>query len=1061
MQNLHVIQASAGSGKTFTLTKEFLKLVIAEPVDYFKRILAVTFTNKATAEMKERILQELHILSSGKKSAYLPELLKAFPKKTEKNIRGKSNAILIQILHNYSWFRIETIDSFFQGVIRSFIREIGIPGNYNIEIDQDKILTEAVDRFLDTLGKDKPTLQWLLEYIEQKISEGKSWTVKTELHDLGKHLFKEKLIVNADQMESFLDNAETLSEFRRQIYQIISTFENKVKEKAGQGLKILMDHGFDENDVFQGNRGPFSFLMKNASGKLTSANSYVHKVIEDPDKWPSGKCNRKEELRSQGATMLNPILSDILVIFDSESERFQAAKIVLKNFHLLALLNNLQHEITRLKKEKSIMLISDASPFIQKIIDGNDIPFIYEKIGNQFNHLLIDEFQDTSDLQWGNFKPLISNSLSENHKCLIVGDVKQSIYRWRNSKWEILAHQIFTDFHEEYIYKQNLGTNWRSQACVVQFNNLFFDQASSYIDSMNTGPSLNFIPIKEIYQNVKQQIPDNKPSDSGYISFKFFDEEDIKDIDDYFSTELIDRINELLHLNYKPGDITILVRTKSEGSEIANFLINASKENKFIQEVGIISNESLFLWSSQVVQLIVSVLKYVYKPNEKLVAAELVSNYTHLFNNSSGTSVFPTRKFNLEMVDEFLGEGFTEFCKNIRLGGLYNITEQIISRLNLQFEESDLVYLHSFLDVVFDFNSKEMSELSGFLNFWEEEGKRKTISAAETAGSIKIMTIHKSKGLEFPAVIIPFANWDFKPKSNETLWIKPESEPFNLLPLAPVNYNKALAESLFKDDFYTENYLSLVDNINLLYVAFTRAAEALICLVKKSKSPVKHLGDIIYDIISQMASKTEIEINSQNKEWFTYGNLHEHQIKTEENQEKLVPVVQKASHFPEVSISSQAIEYMRHTDKKEDAAARGRIMHALMEKVKTFHDLKPAIKTMVLNGIISNSEKDKIFSEINAALNNTMVTSWFSGEYKVLNETAIIGTQGKVKRPDRVMFNEDVTIVVDYKFGVEDDKQKHIQQVGNYVDMIKQMGYKNLKGYIWYVMENDIVEVKI
>ena len=1061
MQNLHIIQASAGSGKTFTLTKEFLKLVISEPVDYFKRILAVTFTNKATAEMKGRILKELHTLATGDKSDYLPELKKAFPKKSEKNIREKANAILLQILHNYSWFKIETIDSFFQGVIRSFIREIGVPGNYNLEIDQNKILDEAIDRFLDSLGNDRHALDWLLEYIEQKIFEGKSWTVKTELQVLGKHLFNEKIITHADQLESFLSDNAALSGFRNQLYQIINSFEKEIQTKAKVGVETFNNNSFNEIDVYQGNKGPFSFFSKNALGVMTFANSYTIKVFEDPDKWPSGKCDRKEELRSLGASKLNPLLSEIFNLFETGSEKYNAAKIILKNFHLLALLNNLQHEITELKREKGIMLISDASPFIQKIIDGNDIPFIYEKIGTQFNHLLIDEFQDTSDLQWGNFKPLISNSLSENHKCLIVGDVKQSIYRWRNSKWEILANKVYQDFHADYIEKQNLGTNWRSHANVIEFNNSFFELVSSFVEPIIPQSKNSFFSIKEIYENVIQKIPDNKPLNSGYVSFKFYKEDETKGIDDYYGQELIDRINELLGSKYKPGDITVLVRTKSEGSEIANFLVNASKEKKFIQEIGVISNESLFLWNSQVVQLIISAMQFVYKPNEKLVAAELVSSYIHLFNNTSGTSYFPSCTFKTAMVDDFLGEGFSEFCKNIRLGGLYNITEQLISRLKLQFEESDLVYLHSFLDVVFDFNSKEMSELSGFLKFWEEEGKRKTISAAETKGSIKIMTIHKSKGLEFPAVIIPFADWDFKPKSNETLWIKSDIEPFNTLPLAPVNYSKTLAESLFRDDFNKENYLSLIDNINLLYVAFTRAEETLICMSKQSKNPFKHTGDIISDILSQLASNQETKISFTDQDRYTLGNIAKHQSKNDDTQENLVPVVRKANHFPEVSISSQALEYMRHADDKEDAAAKGRIMHALMEKVKITSDLEPAIKSMVLNGILSNDEKDKIYKDISEVLNDNRVAPWFSGKYQVLNETAIIGSKGKIKRPDRVMINKDETVVVDYKFGAEDDKQKHIEQVENYMDMIRQMGYANLKGYIWYVMEKDIVEVKL
>jgi ATP-dependent exoDNAse (exonuclease V) beta subunit len=1062
MSQLHIIKASAGSGKTFSLTREFLRLVLTEPIDYYKHILAVTFTNKATSEMKSRILLELFLLGSNLESAHLAGLLEYLPNKTESQIRTKSNAILKQILHGYSWFRIETIDSFFQGVIRSFIREIGVPGNYNVEIDQSKILENAVDNFLDNLGNSTHSLKWVLEYIENKIEEGKSWVVNAEIQDLGRHLFNENVIDKSEYLEKFLGNEEVLKAFRDVLIAQIKSFEQNIVQTAGKATSILEQAGLTEDDFFQGNRGPYGFFVKNANGNLTVPNSYVIKVLENPDKWASGKSKRKDEVQITGENKLYPILVSITNCFNEEGEAYETAKLILKNYHILGLIYLLRNEIDQIKQDKGIMLISDAAPFIRKIINGNDIPFVYEKIGTQFNHLLIDEFQDTSRMQWDNFKPLLSNCLSGNNKCLVVGDVKQSIYRWRNSEWEILARKIKESFNKEFLFEEELDTNRRSCGNIVKFNNNFFSESIKVIETLITNQPEDMVSLSGIYENVVQKVPESAKANEGAVYFKFFDEDVVSQDDTYFEEEIIRKINEALKLNYLPGDITFLVRTKSEGSVLARFLVEANKEKLFIQDVGVISNESLFLIQSPVIKLLVAAMKYIYDPCEKIIAAEFIACYLQVYSENKQSVIFPSGEFELHEIGNTIDKNFYDLHKELKISGLYDVVEKLCSLLNLYNQETELVYLHSFLDVVYDYSSKETADLGGFLKYFNEEGAKKTISAAETNSSLKILTIHKSKGLQFPIVIIPFADWRYTPMNNETIWVESENEPFNKLPLIPVNYSERLSKSQFKKDYYKELYLSLIDNLNLLYVAFTRAEDALICLAKKSENKVKTLGDILFKTINSISSSEIMAFRAdQDEQSFSTGILPGKPTQALTAETDLMKNTIVAGYIPKVKISRQAREFMRRKENKEDAAAVGRIFHAIMEKIKTATDIEPAIKSMQMQGVINQEEAEDMSIQLKEAFEKSRVEEWFSENNKVLTEIDIIGSSGKIHRPDRVIMQEDKVVVVDYKFGSEDEKEKHINQVLSYMGLVNNMGFPVVKGYIWYVLEHNVVEVGI
>jgi ATP-dependent exoDNAse (exonuclease V) beta subunit len=1058
MSQLQIIRASAGSGKTYSLTEEYLKILINEPVRYFKKILAVTFTNKATAEMKSRILKELHLLATQQPSNHLQALINA-SENNELTIRKKANEVLNQILHGYSWFRVETIDTFFQGIIRSFIRELNIPGNYTIELDQDKILFEAIDNLLDKLDTDPTMLNWVLEYIDTKLSEEKSWLINNELQTLGKALFRENLIEKMPLIQDLIQNNNFLKVYRDTLYAITQSYEKSITTLSDSILQSIKEHNFNAKDFFYSGSGTISYIDSLSNKVFELPKSRIETVLNNPEKWAAKSSLRIPEIIAFGTNTINPAIRQIKAIIEKDGSDYNTAKSILSNIHILGLLSGLSKEIAAIRHEKSLFLISDTSPFIHKIINNNDTPFIYEKAGNHFNHLLIDEFQDTSSMQWGNFKPLIENSLSKGKACLLVGDVKQSIYRWRSSNWEILESQVKKEFPSYYTDKI-LKTNWRSNGLIIRFNNLFFETAAKFIESILPINNHNLIPPSDIYKDVAQNIPEHKSITDGYINIKIFSKDDTKDNESYYGDELVERINEALSKGYKPGDIALLVRGKKEGSLIANYIVDASKEKKFICEVGVISNESLFLNSSSVVQLLLSCMQFIYTPTDKIVAAAVLANYRQIKRGTENIEIdFPSGSFDIKLLNTLIEPEFIEQCNQLRLESLYLLTEKLTKLLRLHENDSELVYLHSFLDIIFDYGSSERSDLGGFLNYWKEEGGRKSISAAETSGSVRILTIHKSKGLEFPIVILPFCNWSLFPMANEKLWLEPTEEPYKKLPFLPINYSKILDNSIFKKDFENENYLTLIDNLNLLYVAFTRAENALFVFATDTNKELNAANKLLTTTLDTLSNNSTLHIiTSEDQQRYIIGKISSKEKTEKTSKEIILSGGASSTTLPKVRISSEALNYMTNAEQKTDHAAYGRILHGIMEHVITRSDIANAVKKVVEEGIFTEEQGKATEVFLQKVISSKETASWFDEKYTVLTESDIIIPGGPIKRPDRIMLSTNETIIIDYKFG-EEEEAKHLKQVEEYIDLLKEMDFKNVKGFVWYVQHDKVVEV--
>lgn len=1069
MSQLKIIRASAGSGKTHYLTGEYLKLLIKEYPQYFKHILAVTFTNKATAEMKERILKELHAIADSQESPYMDSIL-ADGKLSKKDIRNKAKVILNNILHGYSWFRIETIDSFFQRVIRVFTRELGIPGFYNIELDTMGTLQLAIDRVLDKLNEEDKLLSWLVDSIESRIEAGKSWDIRDELQRLGRELFNESYLSASLQLQEKVSDPKWLGDYRKLLEGIVQAFENKLKQFGVLALSHINEHELDPQDFYYAKRGVmgfFNFLVLGAFSATQLAkhpNSYVKKCLDDPSVWGASKSKNKAEVNALAASKLHPLLNETFNYIEAQKESYFAAKSLLRNLHALGVLNHLAAEIREIKEEKNIFLISDGAPFLHQIIDNNEAPFIYEKVGNQFQHFMIDEFQDTSQMQWDNFRPLLENSLSNNNSCLVVGDVKQAIYRWRNSNWEILANKVQRQFAPSMLAEINLDTNWRSLGNIIAFNNEFIKELAR-ICQQQIEPAVpilgsDYIPLEGIYADAEQKIPPHKEEEQGYIRLKLYEAKQLEDKESYYHEDLVGQINALLAKGYQPGDMAVLVRNKKEGRLLANFIIQSNLSNLFDAQIGVISNESLYLEGSLAVRLLLAALRFIQNPKDDINASTLLAEYLTLTAADEGRIEFPAVEFESGLLDQYIGTSFNQTCQALKPRPLYETAEALIPLLGLNKLKEETIFLHAFLDVVHEFVGKQNASLSAFLEFWKENGGDKSVSVAETKDSIRILTIHKSKGLQFPIVLLPFCDWSNVPHTNSILWSSPQDEPFNDLPIAAVNYGKDLEASNMSKDYYLEQYRSLIDNLNLLYVAFTRAEDCLLAYAKTG-SRMGEVGDLMAKTVQSMTLRDGSKFHGAfdaEEGLFEYGERP-----SSASQKKKGLTLEPYTEIqnlepPQVNISPRLRELLGST--AFEAAQHGKVWHAILEKVSHREDISKAILKAELEGLISHEDGEKIHGELKLAFEEPKVQEWFSGQYQVLNESDIVLPNGQVRRPDRVMIKDKKVVVVDYKFGSDENLGKHQKQVLGYMNLIGQMGFQDVEGYVWYVQNHQIDEVR-
>jgi len=1042
--------ASAGSGKTYVLAGIYLEALFSDPKSY-RNILAVTFTNKATAEMKERILHNLYLLAIGKKSEYY-ELIRETTGKGPESIRKEASGILDQLLHDYSRFSVGTIDSFFQKVLRSFARESGLQAGFNIILDHSAILMEAVDGMLHEAETDRNLLQWLIEFGHREILGGKSWNLKNKILSLAGEIFKERYRILSEN-GYIVEDRDQLREAIKEINDFRNSFKNSISRLAREAIDILNRNNVEQDMLYQKSRSIRKFLS-DAIGDIPQGSLNTLNAATDEGRYASGKLP-SPELQAALEQGLDKKVEAVAKEYKANIRLYRSAELLLGNLYALGILNDIAAKMRVLLNEQNKFLLSDAGDILRRIIASEQAPFIYEKAGNRYKNFMIDEFQDTSRVQWHNFLPLINNSIAEGEDSLVVGDIKQSIYRWRNSDWEIF-HRIGESFHPESFRSRVLQNNWRSSANIIAFNNTVFSLLPSRLENeLNLDNDM----LTKVYRDVVQEDP-GKFTD-GYVRMKMYDSEDEgkqEALDD-----LPGIIEEIQDKGYEAGDIGILVRTKDEGQEVINRITDyASKTtgNTGSYSYRIISQDSLLLGSSPVVVFLVSVLKYLIDKDDRINHSVMVQHYLLAKNHDE-----IERPLFLDSMDEaVLSSGhsgeFNDFLDKIRYLSVYEITDRLIAYTGLDKSDAAKPYLTTLQNCILEFAGTETNDIPAFLHWWENEGSKRSVSSAGQSDAMQLMTIHKSKGLQFRVVLLPFISWTFKHEIPPVLWIYSDNTLLKKLGAVPVKMKKEFTETHFRDFYFDELGRAAVDKLNMLYVAFTRARECLygnLLLGKKGKSA----GAYLFDIFSEQHEALPVNMKKywdQETTTLRFGKVPAQEGKKDKKAAEILIGYPLVINDSRLSLKLHNKSFF--TSEREKGGGKryyGLLMHEILASVRTADDAMQALEYYMRKGVIVYDEYLVIKKKIFDALQDEPVRSWFSDDVKVRNEKDILVPGGAVKRPDRIIFKANRIIIVDFKFG--NILPGHKLQVKEYKNLLTDMAYDNVEAFLWYPELSQVVAV--
>jgi ATP-dependent exoDNAse (exonuclease V) beta subunit len=1061
---LTVYRASAGAGKTHKLTGEYLLLLFAQPTAY-RRILAVTFTNKATGEMKSRIIEELYKLASGRPSQYVEMLADAYHQ-TEEQLRRKAKETLIAILHDYGAFNISTIDRFFQQTLRAFTREIGLQGGYGIEMDQELVLSEAIDNLLGDLEKpeSKALLGWLLRFAEDKVENGGEWNLRREIMSLSRELFKESYKAFSSRLNRDIEDKQALETYKNQLYALIRSTEAQLKALGEKGLGILRQYALQPSDFKGVSRSPLFFLEKLAKGEIKEPGAAFAGLADTLEACYTRTTPPaiRQIIGCAFENGLNACIKDIVAFFGRMRD-YYTAKEVVRNYYTLGILNDVSNHIAAYRKEKNIMLIADTTELLNKIIDESEAPFIYEKTGTRINHYMIDEFQDTSDMQWYNFRPLIGESLAHRQNNLIVGDVKQSIYRFRNSNWKLLDEQVQKDFFRDQVKEETLTENWRSFRRIVEFNNALFTTTpallqSAYNDALRASslPDAEQEPFRSAilsaYAGSAQEVPPPFHNKEGHVQVDFFegDEEEGGDWKDESLRRLPSTLERLQDKGYSLQDIAILVRTNQEGARIADRLLAYREEHPDSPyRYDILSDDALYVGRSAVVRFIIALLVYLKNPDNQVNKQMAFLSYAALdgcFADAGRGMEFPPE--------------IQSALQTLSRYALYEMTEGIFRLFAPRFPDNEQVFIQAFFDMVLEFSQKENADLSRFLKWWDEAGSRKTIATPDGQNAIRILTIHKSKGLGFKVVIIPFCDWniDHKPTQQVILWCHPETAPFNRLYLLPIRYGQGLTATLFANDYFNERLHASIDNLNTLYVAFTRAKEELIVFAPRPKKVNEQTGapEKITSVTDLLWAGLSASFSFDTQAGtFESGATLSPPAKAEGEGAEEIPMGRLFSISPDERLHLRLRGKAFFLDNPQ--RKHGALMHELLSAIHTRDDIPASIERFRREGIISREEAAHLEAHLEKLLAHPGVRQWYDGSARVLNEVEILSEKGQTRRPDRIMIYPDRIVIVDYKSGKP--SPQHHAQVQNYLHLIRRMGYTRVEAYLWYISSGQILPV--
>lgn len=1101
MLNIH--KASAGSGKTYTLTYNYIKLLLGvgdEQGNYrlasdrkrHRAILAITFTNKATDEMKRRIVQQLAMLAhvdavKGGRSNYEARLCDELGCDSTQLANAARDA-LFSLLGDYSFFNVSTIDAFFQTVLRTFAREAELTGNYEVELNEKNAIAIGVSEMLSSINRATPEesrrsgdmcmlIAWLEQYMLSKIEAGETYNIfnrgsrfNGELVDFVNSALSEVYKLNAKEIQDYLADKNKISEFAKKLNSEITEIPKVISSEATRVCEAIEREGL---------AGSVNYHLMNrlrewSTGGVRDLNMTVIKAAANPD--ARYKVRQAQLFSADLDDAIGTLLNDCIAL----TKRYNTYKLMRANVYNLGLIGDIVHHALEVQKENNSIVLSDTNDILRRIINQEEAPFIYERMGVRLRHFLIDEFQDTSRLQWINLGALVRESLSTGNDNLIIGDEKQSIYRFRNSDPKLLSYDVPKEFERDSrLFGDSVeeNTNWRSAREIVQFNNTLFTALMSRIE------------LKEAvdhYAGVVQNIA--KKEMKGYVKAIPCGDDAL----DY----MVEEIKRQLKQGYRQGDIAVLVHKWTQGSAVIERLLEAKLEDEELRNLRVLSDDSLAISAAPSVRKIVSVLRFIdarqpldgETPTPQQLIARLVNRYEYFSSEGDDAACALERAFVDDTPDELAMEAADMTCIN-----LPSLVERIIGRyVDADTLSRENVYVCAFQDMVIDFCSHADADIHSFIKWWDATGCSSKLSTPASLDAIKVMTIHKSKGLEFPCVHIPFCGLPHN-RQSDIAWFGTRNAEGSLIddfvrdgfdkdcvpPFVPLSVGKALEGTMFDSrykEIVSEKY---VDRLNLLYVACTRAVNELMFYY----TPVKKIKSEQLDgtslpttdfLLANAFSVADAAFCSNNEplpgllaplknhvdscDLFEFGEPVDY--KAEERKE---PMVEMPAYY---SYDNEGIWEMSRIEDLEDMERprrRGIVLHSIMSGVRNRSDVERAVRRRAARGFIDDDEIDGYIAELSEALSDERVDEWFEGYRRLLRESTIAVPTGdgvRNYRPDRVVWTSQGTIdVIDYKFG-EEEPSGYIRQVKGYMRLISKI-YPDVevRGFLWYPLQKRITWV--
>ncbi len=1035
-----VYRSSAGSGKTFTLVREYLRLSLSgTDAASYRHILAITFTNKAATEMKERVLSSLKGFSKLESDPDFDEVMFSMIRSelhlSIEELQKRASACFEHMLHHYSDVAISTIDKFVHSVIRSFARDLQLNPDFEVEIDMAGLIEKSVDELLSLVGLDNDLSELLVQFAQSRLEDESNWNIKKDLTRFAKHLHKEESGYFMSLISEM--NNDSFKEVRNLILKYNKIFTDRVLSFVEKSEEEIASSGVDLS-LFSGGDLP-NYLKKLKNDEYIATTTRLTKSM---DKGYLGKATDKGEDRSIMEIASNgviPILNELNDFIESEYTNVIIGNAVLKGIYPLATLKRIEDQIEEIKLREGILPISDFNRMVSSVVAENPAPFIYERIGERFNHFLIDEFQDTSVLQWQNFLPLLENSLSKAKFNMVVGDGKQAIYRWRSGEVEqfdrlpeIYKHQgkSFIKDKEEilkYNYQEaRLKSNFRSKYEVIDFNNKLFTRLSEELSGA----------YQSIYENHEQEMHKGK---GGLVSVEIIPKK-MDDAEELNLSFLLKNIQEAQEAQFPLSSMAVICRKNKQAKLVARFLL----ENN----IPVISSESLMLTQDAAVELVISTLKILNHPEDTTAAISIIRNY-YVVNDAISeidSTLWKYRKENPKYKREvsidihaFLRDvGLNELIDAQSEDGLYESFERVIRAYKLH--EQANVFIEFLAEQIHQFAVRRRNDIEAFLSWWDGHGDALSIRMAKGLDAVTIMTIHKSKGLEFPVVFLPFLNWSSH--HQDEAWIE-LGDRFNPLKAALVSLNKEFEKTEYADVYIEESNKKILDDLNLLYVACTRAKDRLYIVAEDGRSPSNKIITYIQSIDDPSLF--------QNGRW-QFGEAHKYES------EKLIQTDVEMSRFPSRALYSQlklSLESPRNWDIQQplDARERGTLLHQILEKYTGLDSLGLVVESVVDNPLL----RDKWQERIKQCLKIPQVQKWFDSSGTILTEVSFLDRDGNIYRPDRVVLSDDLVEIIDYKTGEENTK--YGDQIRTYMNLAKEIYQIPVRGYLLYLDKGKVEEV--